>query len=74
MVSNVYKLLNEQNGKLTKTNYTRKGAIAKRKYFDEKGIKTKIIVYKQGVKILDTTSDFTGIIDCFTEIEQKEKK
>jgi hypothetical protein len=69
---NIYKLQNEQNKKLSKTIYTRAGAKAAQKNYDDKKIKTKIVVYKQNVVILDNMADATGVVESFREATPSE--
>lgn len=76
MISNIYKLQSVKTKKVSKTNYTKKGAIAYQKKYAEKGIETKIVLFKQKAKILDTSSDITGIVESFREtlVDSKGRK
>jgi hypothetical protein len=73
-MANIYKIKGVVSGKYSKKNYTRAGAKAAQKAYDDKGIETIPVVYRQNCEILDTTADSTGIVEFFRQGYAKPKK
>lgn len=71
-MATIYKL--KVNGKVSKTNYTLGGARAVRKHYENKGLEPKIIVWAERQTIVDTTSDYTGIVEHYRNPTEKELK
>lgn len=65
MIANIYKLQSVATKKVSKTNYTKKGVLAAQERYKKKGIETKVVLFKQKVKILDTSSEISGIVESF---------
>ena len=71
-MATIYKL--KLNGKFSKRNFTLSGARALRKQYEAKGLEPKIIVWKERQTIVDTTSEYTGVINYYRNPTEKELK
>jgi preprotein translocase subunit Sss1 len=71
-MATIYKV--KVNGGLTKANYTLGGARAVRKRLEDKGYEPKIVVWAERQMIVDTTSDYTGVVSHYRKPTEKELK
>lgn len=71
-MATIYKI--KVNGKITKRNYTLSGARKVRKLLENKGFEPKIIAWAERQTIVDTTSDYTGVIAHYRKPTEKELK
>ena len=71
-MATIYKV--KVNGRLTKANYTLGGARATRKRLEDKGYEPKIVVWAERQMIVDTTSDYTGVVSHYRKPTEKELK
>lgn len=71
-MATVYKL--ELNGELSKRNFTLSGARETRKLYEDKGVSPKIVVWRKRQTIVDTTSEYTGVIKYYRNPTEKELK
>lgn len=71
-MATIYKL--KLNGKFSKRNFTLSGARALRKQYEDKGLEPKIVAWAENQMIVDTTSDYTGVIEHYRKPTEKELK
>lgn len=72
-MATIYKL-KQDNGSVSKANYTLSGARETRKKLENLGINTKIIVHEEYQIITDTMADITGKVRYYRIPTDKELK
>ena len=72
-MATIYKL-KQDNGALSKSNYTLMGARQARKRLENVDIKTKIIVFEERKVIVDTQADITGKVRYYRNPTEQELK
>ena len=69
-MANIYKV--KIGNVYSKRNYTRQGAIALRKKWEDMGQEPKVVVWKKHKMVMDTMADITGVINFYRNPTEKE--